>query len=145
MAQTQYTVGFAFDEFDSLALIRKNRPAWQVGRFNGLGGHVEPFESFGDCIVREFEEECGVATSNEMWRRFASISSPSAYVAFFVARDLGLNNIETTTDEPVVVFDLDSYPFDRCVPNLQWLIPLALNEPETAGDHSRLTVLATYG
>ena len=36
-------VGFAFTEDRrSVILIRKNRPEWQAGRLNGVGGHIEP-------------------------------------------------------------------------------------------------------
>jgi hypothetical protein len=40
-AVVEYVVGFAFDTDGRVALIRKNRPEWQAGRLNGIGGHVE--------------------------------------------------------------------------------------------------------
>lgn len=38
MDKTKYVVGFAFDlTLTMVALIRKNRPEWQMGLLNGIG------------------------------------------------------------------------------------------------------------
>ena len=54
----EYVVGFMFSEE-----ILKNKPDWQAGRLNGVGGKVEPNEYPDQAMVREFEEETGVRTS----------------------------------------------------------------------------------
>lgn len=39
---TQYCLGFAFTDHDNFViLIRKNKPAWQKGLLNGVGGESE--------------------------------------------------------------------------------------------------------
>ena len=39
---TRYVAGFLVsDDRYYVALIRKKRPAWQEGRLNGIGGHIE--------------------------------------------------------------------------------------------------------
>ncbi len=41
-----YVLGFAFDEdYEWVALIKKNRPQWQAGKLNGVGGKIEPNET----------------------------------------------------------------------------------------------------
>lgn len=39
---SRYVVGFLFDsEFRQVALIRKQKPQWQAGLLNGIGGKIE--------------------------------------------------------------------------------------------------------
>jgi hypothetical protein len=38
----RYVAGLAFSEDGTrVALIRKNRPLWQIGFLNAIGGHIE--------------------------------------------------------------------------------------------------------
>ncbi len=38
----RYVVGFCFNgDMSKVVLIQKNRPAWQVGKLNGVGGMVK--------------------------------------------------------------------------------------------------------
>ena len=54
----KYVVGFLF-QGDKVALIQKNRPAWQKGKLNGIGGHIEENETPLSTVDREFFEELG--------------------------------------------------------------------------------------
>jgi len=127
---TLYSCGFLFDPCGLVALIRKNRPDWQLGKLNGVGGHVEAGETFHDCMVREFKEEAGLLVPE--WKRFVNMRSPDWGVAFFHATVPHLGDVETKTDEPIVVVNAYQLPADT-VPNLQWLIPMVTtNEPCTA-------------
>ena len=39
---TRYVLGFLFNpQHTSVVLVKKNRPDWQRGFYNGVGGHVE--------------------------------------------------------------------------------------------------------
>ena len=40
--------------------MMKRRPAWQAGRWNGVGGKVEPGEDIHTAMHREAAEEIGV-------------------------------------------------------------------------------------
>lgn len=56
----RYVLGFVFNhDASKVLLIQKNRPAWQAGKFNGLGGKIEGQESPLLAMVREFREETG--------------------------------------------------------------------------------------
>lgn len=63
-----YTLGFAFSPtLADVLLVRKTRPDWQFGKYNGIGGHMEPGEPALGCMVREFKEETGLVTSTSDW------------------------------------------------------------------------------
>lgn len=65
-----YVVGFAFDYLRRVWLIRKNRPEWQAGKLNGIGGKIEPNETSIEAMSREFMEEAGVLVPIKRWRLF---------------------------------------------------------------------------
>ncbi len=132
MPKTKYVVGFLFSEDrGSVALIKKNRPAWQKGRLNGIGGHVETSDaSNAAAISREFLEETGVAIPASKWKQFSAISSPDAEVTFFKCFSQAIEDVASETDEPVAIYEvselLQGNYYARAIPNLAWLIPMAL-------------------
>jgi 8-oxo-dGTP diphosphatase len=72
----EYVVGFAFNPDKTLvALIRKQRPSWQKGRLNGIGGHVEANESPWAAMAREFVEETHVVITRDRWQHYATLVS----------------------------------------------------------------------
>jgi 8-oxo-dGTP diphosphatase len=129
MKMTEYTAGFMFSaDHKQVALIIKNRPEWQSGLANGIGGHVEHDEQPLECMIREFKEETGVRHIG--WEPFITLTvagqegeEGGAVVRFF--QTVGeLGELNTVTDEHVVICQVDRLPFN-IVPNLKWLIPLA--------------------
>lgn len=71
-----YVVGFLFDqELQRVALIRKNKPRWQAGLLNGIGGKIEiTDDNPHDAMFREFKEEAELCWSD--WSYFAKMSGP---------------------------------------------------------------------
>jgi 8-oxo-dGTP diphosphatase len=127
-----YVVGFLFStDRRWVSLIQKNRPEWQAGKYNGIGGKVEPGESIHDAMEREFYEETGVTVPWNEWNEFALLRGDETAVYVFRAFDTKhLSHVKTTTDEPVMnilvnhLLDVDEpYPI---VPNLPVLLRLAL-------------------
>lgn len=118
-----------FNESKSeVALIRKNKPDWQKGLLNGIGGKVEPSEIPADAMVREFNEETGCLVGSYRWNHFARISGPQFLVDFFATTgDLSL--LESPEEEKVEVIVLSSIDVLRSdmIENLPWLISLALD------------------
>lgn len=125
----QYVVGFFFGhDRRSVALIRKNKPEWQAGKLNGIGGRVEPGETPIEGIVREFAEETGKHTHQRSWRFFAVLRARECDVHFFEQSGNGAG-IESPTSEQVDWYSIH-HLLQNVLPNLRWLIPLALsNEP----------------
>ena len=152
----RYVVGFLLSERRSeVVLIRKNRPAWQAGRLNGVGGKVEPGERFADAMAREFEEETGLATPAHAWDQICSIEWPDdavrvgsaepSGVAFFrsisAAGGTLAGAVASRTDEAVEVWGVQAARlYDEVIPNLRWLLPLAAY---TADVYQPFTVRAT--
>ncbi len=127
---TKYVLGFAFDMpaesvedgVPRVALIRKNRPAWQAGKLNGIGGHIEKGEDAYDAMVREFEEETGYLRL--AWNRYAKMYGRDFEVYVFRSFGAPLNMLRSTTDEKVGIYSSGNLP-DDVLFNLRWLIPLA--------------------
>lgn len=123
----QYVVGFYFVEQGNVVLIRKNKPEWQAGKLNGVGGLVERNESPVDTMVREFREEAGKQTNEKDWRFFAVLMLSDCIVNFFSARGV-FTGVTSVTDERVEFLNIDELSErNDILPNLRWLIPLALN------------------
>jgi hypothetical protein len=38
MNKKRYVLGFMFDQHDNVLLVEKSKPAWQAGKYNGIGG-----------------------------------------------------------------------------------------------------------
>lgn len=128
MKRQLYVCGFAYNG-DDVLLIRKNRPDWQEGKLNGIGGHVDS-ESASDAMIREFHEEAGVLLDLDQLTLCVRlmVEEPKAIVTFFRLEltDKQCFKIKSMTDERVQwihVFNLYNTPYS-IIPNLRWLIPL---------------------
>lgn len=129
----QYVLGFMFSEDTKrVALIRKNKPTWQAGFFNGIGGKVEEDDlSYNHAMAREFGEETGYETDAKDWRLFLCMSNSQFEVYTFVAIG-NVDLVKTTTDEIVRVVDVASLSEYQTIQNLKWLIPMATDSKEFA-------------
>lgn len=124
---THYVLGFMFSECKrNVVLIEKNRPEWQAGLLNGVGGHVEDFdESSHAALVREFEEETGVLQPT--WTHYAHLGSPDKFSMDVYYSTGNTDRVQTMTDERITTKLLTRLPYCKIVSNLYWLIPLALD------------------
>lgn len=124
-----YVLGLAFTlNRDAVVLILKERPDWQKGLYNGVGGKVESGETTAAAMSREFLEETGVRLNN--WSCFASFSDTGGEYVVHVFKTFAgeeLTRIRATTDEVPSLVDLENLPHNT-ERELHWLIPLALAE-----------------
>jgi 8-oxo-dGTP diphosphatase len=121
---------------EMVVLVRKNRPKWQDGKLNGVGGKVEPSDpTLSMAMMREFKEEAGVPVMG--WERFASLTWDEGIVHFFRAFNTeALGQTRTMTDEPIERHEVHTLGApglgrDAVVPNLLWLVPLAAHRHDT--------------
>jgi 8-oxo-dGTP diphosphatase len=121
----KYVLGFAFDKMGRVALIEKKRPEWQRGKLNGLGGSVEKGEGYHEAMVREFREECGLATLEKDWTPFTVMHGDGWDVTCFASR-IDFTGIRSPEEEQVGIWDVKNIPADKCIVNLDFLIPIAI-------------------
>lgn len=114
---TRYVAGYIFfvkfvDGFleNHVLLIRKNKPVWQAGNYNAIGGKIEEGESAAQAMVRECFEECGIQTRTSDWRNFAKIESDNYEVEFFSTHVSEPMEYESKTSERVDAFMLSRLP-----------------------------------
>jgi 8-oxo-dGTP diphosphatase len=115
----KFVIGYLFDDKGNIALIEKNRPNWQKGRLNAVGGKMERGETPLEAITREFQEEAGAEVS---WRQFAELAGDSYRLYCFTSKDKA--EIHTLTDEKVDWYPVDNLPAN-ILPNARFLIPMA--------------------
>lgn len=113
-------------------LQRRHKPDWQRGRLNGVGGRCVGGESPIEAAKREFEAATGIEFGDG-WRDFADMSVVSdgavGNVFFFVkAIDSPAQVKPTASPAPVFWFTLKDLDKVECVPDLRWLLPLALDD-----------------
>lgn len=129
----KFVVGFLFDpDLHWVVLIRKNRPDWMAGRYNGIGGKVEGFDEIRaaqtgqtaemEAMIREWREETGDDQEVD-WKPFLQLTTRGGVIHFFA----GVGSVvrpRTVTDEYVDDFPTCDLP-RNVLPNLNWLVPMA--------------------
>ena len=136
----EYVCGFLFSaDRARVLLIRKRRPAWQAGKLNGLGGKIEPGETPLDAMRREFREEAGGEVAE--WQHVLTLSgaddagSGVGWAGHFFRAFGELSRLRAMTDEALEVHPTRPLPPDT-IPNLQWMIPLMLDDEPVQGRYA---------
>jgi 8-oxo-dGTP diphosphatase len=120
-----YVLGFAFDHDEQqVLLINKQRPDWQKGRVNGIGGKIKIDETALEAMTREFHEEVGIYTSQDKWRLFCQLTGDD-YTVYCYATEMPFITLLPMTDEKVEWFSYLILPANM-IPDLNWLIPMAM-------------------
>lgn len=127
---TRAVCGFYFSkDKERMILIRKNRPDWQAGLLNGVGGKVEEDEFALDAMRREFREETGVDV--EDWEPYGMLTDEMHRFEVTYFRAFGshadLDRCKTMTDEQVLNLPVSATITLPVVHNLSWLVPMALD------------------
>jgi 8-oxo-dGTP diphosphatase len=110
------TLGFILskDRKQVLLIHRQGRPAdYHSGKFNGLGGKMEPNESVSQCMEREIHEEAGIhCTSMELrgtinWTDFGPQNEDWLGFIFLITTFSG--TVKTHNEEGI----LNWHPIDK--------------------------------
>lgn len=127
---TRYVAGFLFTpDRQEVVLIRKDKPTWQAGRLNGVGGKLQDGEAWADCMEREFREETGVTIPAHAWQHTVTLFNEHFECRFFRAFSPEAKNVRTAEQEVVRLYNLHDVMSSRLtlIDNLYWLIPLQLD------------------
>jgi len=124
-----WVLGFMFDHsYDYVMLVKKKKPAWQAGRWNGVGGSIEEGEMPDEAMRREFMEEIGVPCYRI--RETVKMLGPFGFLHIFrgsySGNELAMqdNNCGEEEWKAWPTFDLP----ENVISNLRWLIPIQLSE-----------------
>lgn len=133
MFRREYVVGFAFNEdMSKVLLIRKNRPEWQAGKLNGVGGKIEDKDdTISHAMTREFLEEANIFVSPDKWQLFCTQKGPKYRVYKFYVKGVDITAARSMTDEKLYILDLDEIGWERkynILQNLSWAINFILDD-----------------
>jgi 8-oxo-dGTP diphosphatase len=142
MKDKHYSLVFAISEDRKrVLLIRKNRPKWQEGKLNGIGGLFEEQKDLGvqfgvvtppivNCTIREFREEASLLIKPEKIKQRGEMRgcnwTVSVYLYYMDLQEE--SSVQGLTDEKlewVNIHDLPNSP--DVVPNLKWLVNACLD------------------
>ena len=122
---TKYVVGIIFCE-NKVLLIRKNRPSWQSGGLNGVGGKVSAYESYYDAMVRECREECNLVISN--WEYIGMLTDIVDYkVKYYKAYVPTFDTVCSNTDEKVEIFNIADINYSMLISPTDVFLRLAVH------------------
>lgn len=126
-----YVLGLVFSQYEGrIALLRKKRPDWQVGKLNGIGGHIEPGETPKEAMIREAEEEVGLKLGGGCWEEIATLRKSRTWELFVFKTNLPLptepEDLMGQEDEQVEVHNVNLMYLEDCVPNLHYLVQFAV-------------------
>lgn len=117
-------VGIATNE---VLIVNKDRPPWQAGRRNLVGGKIEPGESPESAAIRELKEESGLTMMPETYPEVVGRITGSwgiVHVVKIAVKDMWLrpDKLETEKVEWIKWHILREDPL--LIPNLRVVIPL---------------------
>lgn len=126
--KVEYTLGFMFSaDLTRVVLIHKNKPAWQHGKLNGVGGKIDLADnSTCNAMAREFVEETGLLTAGSDWRYFAEMSCDDFRVHCFTIKG-DVSRCKTQESEPICAVGVSELPRLPLLSNVTWLVHLALD------------------
>jgi len=120
---TYFVLGFLFSpDLRDVLLIKKERPDWQAGLLNGIGGHIETKENALQAMQREFFEEAGLWVGE--WQEYCTLLNSQFKVYCFMAVKDFYDKYLTITDEEVLFRSCDDLG-TKVVPSVRWLVPMA--------------------
>lgn len=127
-----YVLGFAFNkDRDKVVLIKKARPSAISGLLTAPGGKIEKDELSISAIVREFEEETGVFLN--YWKNELKITCPEYTIEVFSTFSDDIMNVQTQTDEEILIMKVSDILSVDCTSDTKWLIPLILDTAHKVG------------
>lgn len=122
-----YVAGFAFNPKGThVAMVLKNKPDWQKGKLNAIGGKVESEENPGIAMVREFLEEAGVGTTHSQWKRLVTLFNEEHMIFFyytFLSEDQW-KHVRTVEEEEILKLHVSEIASHKRIDNIDMLLDM---------------------
>ena len=139
----RYVVGFAFTkDLKRVLLINKNKPEWQKGLLNGVGGKIEGKETPLEAMRREAIEEVGIDVD---WQEKGCMlgtnndSKPFECWIFYAYDDKVIEYIQLESETPSL-YRVNRIEDLKTVANLKFLVPFGICK-----DHSQFITIDYQG
>ena len=126
----QYVAGLMFSpDLDHVVLIEKQKPDWQKGKYNAIGGKIEKGETPIRAMVREFEEEAFIRTKTSDWKSICAFGTKDYQVTFFYCTNKNWRSCSSRTEEQVFLLPVNDVHTirNKMIDNLNWLIPMCVD------------------
>lgn len=128
-----FVVGFAFTrDYSKVLLVKKEKPRWQRGKLNGIGGKVEIGELPENAMERECFEETGLKLT---WIHQGNMTGKNNdgrlfNCAIFYAYDDSIHNYEQKEQEELGLYDpmIVNNPDFQIIDNLEFLVPFGITD-----------------
>ena len=116
---TRYVLGFMFTEdLENVLLIKKLKPKWQSGKLNGVGGKIEDNDS---------SDEWAMYTEDHDWKKFLVLKGRDwECLVYRAISDKAYKYVRMEQEEPVL-FKVKDILASNVLPNVKWIIPMALD------------------
>ena len=140
MKTSRYVVGFAYSSDKSrVMLIRKQKPEWQKGCLNGIGGKIEPGEQPDEAMQREGVEETGLVLewTHKGYMSGTNNDGSSFECHIFYAYTDQIFGYQQVESEQIGLFSMDDLNGEKVIENLNFLIPYG-----RCNDHSQFMTLS---
>lgn len=101
----KYVLAFIFDNnnFENILLIEKTKPAFLAGKYNGIGGKIEPNEFPIEAVAREVFEETGLNLVQAMFLYYGILETEFGSVYLFAAVTPDIHYFQQKEEEKLVV------------------------------------------
>lgn len=121
---------------NKILLLRRFNTGYEDGNYSFIAGHVEPGESFTQCILREAVEEAGailtladLQVAHIMHRKTSEVKYNECIDTFFVAKKWAgdITNQEPHRCDDLSWFELDNLP-ENIIPYIKQAIDCIKNQ-----------------
>jgi len=121
----EYVLIYAENEKGEVLLVTKNKPAWQKGKLNLVGGKIEVGEDSSQAAKREFEEETGICCKWFPLYKGGLVFADCKIDCFSYGIVIGELNPRPEETETVSFYNIQAVMYkDNLMPNLRLIIPL---------------------
>lgn len=116
---------------DRLLLLQGGPTKWFAGRFNGIGGHVEPGEDVLSAARRETQEETGLAVADFDLVAVIHVHSgpPPGVMLFVFTAEVPSDEVVTSKEGILTWVSRESLQTLPLLEDLHWLLPRLQQRP----------------